>query len=260
MVKRSFDNDAEVVHTREYSSVDKPTSWAAILSSDYNTADNPDSDNYSVFSRLSSPDDLLVDAAMQPILWENANLSCFGGGCKGKRCHLMSQTSYIQHADNENNILIMSAENHDRFDSFSPNIAIRWDKVTDRIVTVNEQEVTFCDIVIECCNRDVYKCVQASIKAGTTSEPQNLSFLTSVAVPNPTEFKQFLTFKYLETKGLQNIHRYGSENALAKMSRVRADVKVTMEEDPRITIDLSMKVKNKRNLASMRVAENSERL
>jgi hypothetical protein len=35
---------------------------------------------------------MIVDPAMQPILWENANLSCFGGGCKGKRCHLMSQT------------------------------------------------------------------------------------------------------------------------------------------------------------------------
>jgi hypothetical protein len=149
MVKRSFDEDADVAHTRKYAPVSKPTNPVAVLSSDYISAENPNSGEFSVFSRLSSPDDMIVDPAMQPILWENANLSCFGGGCKGKRCHLMSQTSYVQHADNLNNILIMSAENHDRFDGYSPNIAIRWVGVTDRTVTVKGEEVTFCDIAIE---------------------------------------------------------------------------------------------------------------
>ena len=252
VVKRSFDNNAVVEHTRVYSPVSEPTNPVAVLSSDYITTDNPNSGEFSVFSRLSSSDDLIVGPTMQPILWENANLSCFGGGCKGKKCHLMSQTSYIQHADNANNMLIMSAENHDRFDGYSPKIAICWVGVTDRAVTVNEEEVTFCDIAIECLNADVYKCVGTSIKTGTKSDPDNMIYFTSVAVPNPTQFKQFLTFKYLENKGLQqNINV--SEKELAKMSRVRAEVKVTMEQDPDVTIDLNIQRKNKRILATLEV-------
>eukprot|EP01038_Epipyxis_sp_PR26KG_P015458 gene15458-20856_t len=124
MVRSCFDSNAYIVHTRVYTPVERSTNLVAVLSSDYVTSDNPDSNDFSVYSRISSPDDLIIDSTMQPILWENANLSCFHGGCKGKKCHLMSQTSYIQHADNANNILIMSAENHDRFDSYSPKIAI----------------------------------------------------------------------------------------------------------------------------------------
>lgn len=68
-MKRSFDKDADVVHTRVYAPVNEPTNPLAILSSDYISAENPDSGEFSVFSRLSSPDDMIVDPAMQPILW-----------------------------------------------------------------------------------------------------------------------------------------------------------------------------------------------
>jgi hypothetical protein len=251
MVKRSFDKDAEIVHTRVYAPVNKLPNLVAVLSSDYITTDNPDSRDFSVFSRLSSPDDMIVDPDMQPLLWENANLSCFGGGCKGKKCHLMSQTSYIQHADNDNNILIMSAENHDRFDGYCPRTAIRWVGVTDRTVTVKDEEVTYCDIAIECSNADVYKCVGTSIKAGTVSEPDKMTYFTSVAVPSPTQFKQFLTFKYLETVGLQKSDE--SESAYVNLSRVRAEVKKSMEQDPAVTIDLNLQHKNKRNHAALEV-------
>lgn len=254
MVKRSFDKDADVVHTRVYARVNEPTNPLAILSSDYISAENPDSGEFSVFSRLSSPDDMIVDPAMQPILWENANLSCFSGGCKGKRCYLMSQTSYVQHADNDNNILIMSAENHDRFDGYSPNIAIRWVGATDRTVIVKGEEVTFCDIAIECLNAEVYRCVGSSIKLGTVSDSEKMTYFTSVTMPNPTQFRQFLTFKYLETKGLQR----SDEPVLAKMSRVRAEVKQTMEQSPDITIDLNLQLKNKRNLAALGVVDGSK--
>lgn len=253
MVRRSFDKDADIVHTRVYAPVNKPMNPMAVLSSDYISAENPDTGDFSVFSRLSSPDDMIVDPAMQPILWENANLSCFGGGCKGKRCHLMSQTSYVQHADNLNNILIMSAENHDRFDGYSPNIAIRWVGATDRTVAVKGEEVTFCDIAIECLNAEVYKCVGTSIKLGTVSNSEQLTYFTSVAMPNPTQFMQFLTFKYLETRGLQN--SVDPEPVLAKMSRVRAEVKQMMEQRPDITIDLNLQLKNKRNLAALGVVD-----
>eukprot|EP01039_Chlorochromonas_danica_P006462 gene6461-7126_t len=111
MVKRVFDAQAIIVHVRQYTAVKRPTHPVAILSSDYVSTDNPLSDDDSVDSRLSSPDDTEVDPSMQPILWENVNLSCFNGGCKRKKCHLMSQTFYTQHADNENNVLIMSGEN-----------------------------------------------------------------------------------------------------------------------------------------------------
>jgi hypothetical protein len=59
MVKRSFDKDAEIVHTRVYAPVNKLPNLVAVLSSDYITTDNPDSRDFSVFSRLSSPDDMI---------------------------------------------------------------------------------------------------------------------------------------------------------------------------------------------------------
>ena len=75
--------------------------------------------------------------------------------------------------------------------------------VTDRTVTVKGEEVTFCDIAIECLNAEVCRCKGTSIKLGTVSDSEQMTNFTSVAMPNPTQFRQFLTFKYLETKGLQ---------------------------------------------------------
>ena len=48
MVKRVFDQDADVVHTRFYTPVSKPTNPMAILSSDYIPAENPGSGESSV--------------------------------------------------------------------------------------------------------------------------------------------------------------------------------------------------------------------
>lgn len=253
MVKRSFDLDADVVHTRVYAPVNKPTNPVAVLPSDYNSADDDENPDSEEFSRLSSPDNIIVDPDMQPILWENAHLSCFGGGVKGKRCHLMSQTSYVQHADNDNNILIMSAQNRQRFDGPSPFIAIRWVGATDRTVTVKGEEVTFCDIAIECLNTEVFRCVGTTIKLGTVSDSESLTYFTSVAMPDPAQFRQFLTFKYLETKGLQRSS--GPEPVLAKMSRVRAEVMQTMGQSPDLTIALNLQLKNKRSLAALGVVE-----
>jgi hypothetical protein len=249
MVKRTFDQNAEVEHTRVYAPVDKPINPIAILSSDYISTDNPDTDEYSVYSRCSSPDDIIVNVEMQPILWENANLSCFTGGCKGKKCHLMSQTSYIQHADNSNNIMIMSGENHDRFDGYSPKIAIRWLQATDTTVTVKGEDLTLCEIAIECLNEEVYKAVGKSIKPGTRSDPGTNTYYTTVAVDNPSEFKQFLTFKYLENKGLQDSKDSG--NLLEKLNKVRAKVKRAMEQDPTVTINLNLQRTKKRSLATL---------
>jgi hypothetical protein len=147
----------------------------------------------------------------------------------------------------------MSAENHDRFDGYSPNIAIRWVDFTDRTVTVMEEEVTFCKIAIECLNAEVYRCVGTSINLGTESNYEEMTYYTYVAMPNPAQFMQFLTFKYLETKGLQNGD--DSEAALSKMSRVRAEVKQTMEQRTDINIDLNLQLKNKRNLATLGVVD-----
>jgi hypothetical protein len=80
-----------------------------------------------------------------------------------------------------------------------------------------------------------------------------MTYFTSVAMPNPTLFRQFLTFKYLETKGLQMSD--DPEPVLAKMNRVRAEVKQTMEQSPDITIDLNLQLKNKRNLAALGVVD-----
>ncbi len=42
------------------------------------------------------------------------------------------------------------------------------------------------------------------------------------------------------------------------MSRVRAEVKQTMEQSPDITIDLNLQLKNKRNLAALGVVDGSK--
>lgn len=171
----------------------------------------------------------------------------------------MAQTSYVQHAENDNNILIISAENRQRFDGrvfddgCAPHIAIRWVGATDRTVTVKGEELTFCDIAIECLDDEVYQCVGASVKPGTVSDSENLTYFTSVAMPNPSQFRQFLTFKYLETKGLQRSDDRG--HVLAKLSRVRAEAKQTMEQSPDITIDLNSQLKNKRKLAALGVVD-----
>eukprot|EP01033_Poteriospumella_lacustris_P015760 gene15760-11282_t len=95
--------------------------------------------------------------------------------------------------------------------------------------------------------------VGASVKPGTVSDSENLTYFTSVAMPNPSQFRQFLTFKYLETKGLQRSDDRG--HVLAKLSRVRAEVKQTMEQSPDITIDLNSQLKNKRKLAALGVVD-----
>ncbi|RYG93975.1 hypothetical protein EON65_58150 [archaeon] len=250
MVKRVFDFEAVVVHTRVYAAVTWSPDLMAVLASDYVSTDNPDSDMFSLFSHRSLYDAVDVDPTMQPLLWESANLSCFSGGCKGERCHLMSQTSYTQHASNQNNILIMSAENHARFDGYDPKIAIKWVGETDRTVTVHGEELTFCDIQIVCVNDEVFRCVRNNVKAGAVSDSSALTYTISVAVPTPSLFKQYLTFKYWETLGLQASAE--SENQLAKMARVRAAVTEKMRNEfEGLTIDLQLTPKNKRAIAAV---------
>eukprot|EP01036_Dinobryon_divergens_P025599 gene25599-34163_t len=224
LVMRYFDAEATIVHNRTYTAVIWSPNLMAVLPSDYVSVDNPDSDDFSLLSVQSDYDAVDVDIRMQPRLWESADLSCFSGGCKGKRCYLMSQTSYIQHASNENNILIMSAENHFRFfGENDPKIAIKWVRETDQVVTIDEEEQTFCEIQI------VF---------------DSLTYTTSVAVPTPSLFKQFLTFKYLETLELQQ-QSVKPENKLAKIAGVRATVieRMRSEFGDDLTIDLNVKKK-----------------
>jgi hypothetical protein len=222
----------------------------AVLPSDYISADNPDSDMYSLFSNRSAYDAVDVDPSMQPILWESTNLSCFSGGCKGERCHFMSQTSYTQHASNPNNVLIMSAENHSRFGGYSPKIAIKWVCETDRTVTVHGEDLTFCDIQIICINQEVFRCVDCNVKPDAISDSSALTYTTSVAVSSPSLFMQYVTFKYWETLGLQASDE--SENQLAKVARVRSEVTARMRNElEELTIDLQIMPKNKRAIAAV---------
>lgn len=251
MVWRVFDIEATIQHTRSYEAVNWSSALQGVLASDYISADNPNSDEYSVFSNRLSPDAVEVTLEMQPKLWENATLSCFLGRCKGERCHLMSQISYTQHASNENNILIMSADNHTRFDGYNPKMSIKWIGETDRVTTVNGEDLTYCEIVIICVNDEVYRCVGEYRKLGTDANPAARTYTTSVAVPNPLLFKQYLTFKYLETRGLQESDQ--SEKKIAMMRRVRVEVVERMRQEfgNLLTIDLDLKPKNKRNIAAM---------
>ena len=247
MVMRCFDRDATVVHNRAYTAVAWSPNLIAVLASDYVSADNPESYEYSLYSTPSVYDAVVdVNIQMQPLLWERADLSCFSGGCKGERCHLMSQTWYKQHASDENNILIMSAENHFRFDVFYPKIAINWVGETDRVVTTNGEELTFCEIQIVCVNEEVFKCVRNNIKIGAIHCVETLTFTTSVAVPTPSLFKQYLTFKYWETLGLQEASAV-IESKQAKIARVRATVTERMRSElgDDLTIDLNVSKKDR---------------
>lgn len=162
----------------------------------------------------------------------------------------MSQTSYTQHASNPNNILIISADNHARFDGYDPKIAIKWVGETDRKEIVQGEELTYCDIEIACVNEVVFGCVMHNMKLGAVSCSSALTFTTSVAVPTPSLFQQYLTFKYWETVGLQESAE--SENKLAMMARVRAAVTKKMRDEfGKNTIDLELTPKNKRAIAAV---------
>jgi hypothetical protein len=162
----------------------------------------------------------------------------------------MSQTSYSQHALNENNILIMSGENHIRFDGYDPKIAIMWVSETDRTVTVHGEDLTYCNIQIVCVNEEVFRCVKCSVKSGTASDLNTLTCTTTVAVSSPALFRQFLTFKYMESVGLQQ--SAGSENQAVKMARVRTGVTQKMQDEfEGLSIDLQLTPKNKRAIAAV---------
>eukprot|EP01039_Chlorochromonas_danica_P006463 gene6462-7127_t len=88
------------------------------------------------------------------------------------------------------------------------------------------------------------------------TDAANWMYETSVAVPDPVQFREFLTFKYLETKGLQKSSN-GSESAAVNMSRVRAEVEWKMEEDPEVTADLNIKHNNKRAIAALTVGDDA---
>jgi len=251
-VKRVFDSEAVVVHTRVYNAVPQSPNLLAVLASDYDTKDNPESDQFSLCSYRSAYGDTIdVDPSMEPLLWENASLSCFAGGCKGVRCHLMSQTSFSQHASNPNNVLIISAENHMRFDGYDPKIAISWVRETDRTVIVKGEELTYCDIQIECTNEEVFRCVASHVKTGSASDSSALTYTTSVAVQSPALFKQYLTFKYWETLGLQQASTE-AESKAEKLARVRRAVTEKMRDEfEGLMIDLLLTPKNKRAIAAV---------
>lgn len=125
----------------------------------------------------------------------------------------------------------MSTNNHTRFgNGCDPKIAIKWVGETDRTVTINGEDLTFCDIQIVCLNDEVFRCVGSNVKEGALSDSIASTYTTSVAVPTPSLFKQFLTFKYWETLGLQE-SAAESGNEQAKMARVRAAVTEKMRRE-----------------------------
>jgi hypothetical protein len=64
MVKRVFDAEAVVVHTRVYAAVKRSPNLMAVLASDYVSTDNPESDSFSLFSSRSAYDAVDVDPSM----------------------------------------------------------------------------------------------------------------------------------------------------------------------------------------------------
>jgi len=236
---------ASVQHNPKYAKVQKTEDHEAILGEHYKSEDNADSPEcYSVDSRMTVPgfEGVPVHADMQPMLWENASLPCFAAGNKGIICHLMSQTAFTQYAAEPSNILIISADNHFRFDGYSvdtsgiPKIAIRFVESTLQTATVSGTERTVVRIAIECIAVDVYHAVKASVKEGTDYQEDRLTFFTTVAVPNADLFRQFLTFKYWETLGLWDSVDPSkpriTETSEKRLKRVREEVAVKMALEP----------------------------
>ena len=116
------------------------------------------------------------------------------------------------------------------------------------MVTIDGEDLTYCDIQIVCVDEEVFKCVMSSVKvdSSTFTEVDALAYTISVAVPTPSLFKQYLTFKYLETLGLLQEECVKPQSKLAKIARVRATVvteRMRSEFGYDLTIDLNVNKK-----------------
>lgn len=134
-----------------------------------------------------------------------------------------------------------------------PKIAIRYVDTLQQMVTVNGAERTFVKVAIECVDQDMYATMTRIVKRGSEFQEATLTILTTVAVPNPNLFRQFLTFKYWETKGLwksaldDNSPRITETSCENRLKRIRAEIKEKMFSQPELyTIDLTEKRKHKR--------------
>ena len=230
--------DVQIECCDHFTRVRKTENHAAILSLHYNSIDNQYSPEcYSIDSRLTLFETVPVYKDMQEMMWENVNLPCFAAGSKGRLCHLMSQTSYYQHASNPNNTLIMSLENHARFDGFSveppvPKFAIRYVATTDQTVTVGGTTRTLVRIAIECFTEEVYKAIQLEVKFGSLPVDDEKAYYMLLAVPDADSFRKFVTFKYWENKVMMEDSN-ATETKENKLKRARelAKSKLSDEQD-----------------------------
>ena len=198
--------DVSIEPTEHFTRVHKTENHVAILSLHYDSSDDDHfPECFSIESRLTEFETVPIHADMQEMMWENVNLPCFAGGSLGHLCHLMSQTAFYQHSTNPNNTLIMSWENHARFDGFSveppvPKFAIRYVDSTNNTVVVGGTTRTLVRIAIECSSQEVYNAIKLEVKPGHEAVPDENTFYVLLAVPDPNSFRRFITFKYWENR------------------------------------------------------------
>ncbi len=139
--------------------------------------------------------------SMQPLLWENVDAPCFNQipACR-------TQLKNNRHdTDNENNHLLLSRDNTYRFNNNYPTLALRFVEATDQQVEVYNIQMTYCKIAIECFTKEMFECIK-HIKPRHECDVNRFEYITNIAVCDPNEFQEFVTFKYHETIALRNYY------------------------------------------------------
>lgn len=203
---------------------------------DYNPADS-DSENYSIaITRVTHVSGLThLDRFTEFQMVENSNLEDFVG-LEVYKCHLRSQSAFVEDKDNINNWLWLSWSLHQRFDGLNtvgkhrvPQIAIRFVRVVEGVVeTEGDTEWFRVDIAIECPDADIFAVVRHRIKEGMVVDEQRMEINTWVFVQDPADFERCLTYKYDETHEIWKKKRRGEEVSEVEASLLRRSARIAI--------------------------------
>lgn len=223
-----FDKMPEVVHVSA-----RPEN---IFRRDYNPADS-DSENYSIaITRVTHVSGLThLDRTTEFQMLESSNLEDFVG-LEVYKCHLRSQSAFVEDKDNINNWLWMSWSFHQRFDGLNtvgkhrvPQIAIRFVRVVEGMMeTEGDTEWFRVDVAIECPDADIFAVVRHRIKEGMIVDEQRKEVVTWVFVQDPVDFERCLTYKYEETHEIWKRKRRGEEVTEVEASLLRRSARIAI--------------------------------
>jgi hypothetical protein len=203
---------------------------------DYIPADS-DSENYSLaITRITHVSALThLDRFTEFQMVEDSDLEDFVG-LDVYKCHLRSQSAFVEDKNNINNWLWLSWSLHQRFDGLNttgrhrvPQIAIRFEKAVDgALLTEGDTEWYRVDVAIECPDADIFGVVRHRIKKGMIVNEQRREISTWLYVQDPNDFKRCLTYKYDETHELWKAKKRGEEVTEVEASVLRRSARIAI--------------------------------